>query len=268
MLVNALIRFLCEPARLDPWLRSQYKENLCGAVAALKGGVSVDTWAILIAAGKEERVSDGVETAFLTLSNRPVIGHSLLKFERSSAITNVIVVVDRQRMDRALHLVKMLGCSKVRHIVAGGVNRPASLKAGMKYLPEPEVLVVVHEVSRPAFDVEVLEKVVRTAKRYGCAVAASKIPDVVKMTEVGARVTQILERNKAWISQSPLAFRSDIYARAMRNPLKKEVRFSDDESAYIEAVGEEVRLVESGSLNIRIRTADDLQLLSAVMRED
>lgn len=211
-------------------------------------------------------MANGVDAAFLTLHNRPVIGHSLLKFERSSAVTDVIVVVEREHMERTLHVVKMLGCAKVRHIVAGAGNRPGSLKAGLKYLPKTEVLAVVHEVSRPAFDPDVLDKVVRTAKRYGCAVAAAKIPDVVKSTEAGTKAVRILERNKSWVSQSPIAFKRDLYEQAVRSPESKQVRFNDDESAYIQASGSDVRLVESSMFNIKLRSGDDLSVLSAIMR--
>ena len=226
----------------------------------------MEVWTILIASGKEEQVAEGVDTAFLTLGNRPVMGHSLLKFEHEPSVKNVIVVVDKDRMERTLHIVKLLGCAKVRHIVAGGANRPSSLKAGMKYLPEKDVLVVVHEVSRPAFDEVVLGNVVRTARRYGCAVAAAKIPDVVKTTELGVCATAILDRGKAWMSQTPLAFKRDVYERAMQSPERKNVKFNDDESAYIQAAGEEVRLVESGMMNMKIRSASDLPMLSTIVR--
>jgi 2-C-methyl-D-erythritol 4-phosphate cytidylyltransferase len=227
----------------------------------------MQAWAILIASGKEEQISEGIDSAFLSLGARPVIGHSLLKFEREPSIKSVIVVVNKECMDRTLHLVKLLGCAKVRHIVAGGTNRATSLKSGMKYLPEKDVLVVVHEASRPAFEPEVLELVVRTARRYGCAVAAAKIPDVVKTTNLGVCSVDMLDRGKAWSSQTPLAFKQDLYERAMHSPARKEVRFSDDESAYIQAAGEEVRLVESSFMNLKIRSASDLALLSTIVRE-
>ena len=51
------------------------------------------TTAIIVAAGKSERMGPGTDKAFLSLVNKPIVAWSLLAFERSPEVDRIILVV-------------------------------------------------------------------------------------------------------------------------------------------------------------------------------
>ena len=220
------------------------------------------TLAIVIACGKEEQIAPGTDTAFLSLGSRPVLAHSLRTFQDSDSVDTIILAVAKDRVDSALQVVKRFGCTKVRGIVVGSTNRLSTLRAVYAKLPEPASIIIVHEASRPFVSVETIREVVKAAKRYGCAIAAHKVRDSVKVAVKGLKPDKTLERNSVWMAQTPQVFRAEVFEKII-DPKNKAVKLIDDESEWVKKPAE-VHMVESGYGNIKIRTADDFAEATAL----
>ena len=78
--------------------------------------------AIIVAAGKSERMGTGTDKAFLNLGPKPVLAWSLLAFERCTDVDQIVVVVRKDQIVATKALVRMFGISKIRAVVAGGVK--------------------------------------------------------------------------------------------------------------------------------------------------
>jgi len=221
------------------------------------------TLAILIACGKEEEVAPGAEAAYLSLGACPVLVHSLKTFERSSVIDGVIVAVGKDRVSSTLHAIKRYGCTKVRGVVVGGVNRMSTLRAVFAKKPESASVVVVHEASRPFVTNAVLRETVKAAKRYGCAIAAHKIPDATKVVPKGMKATGTLDRNSVWVAQTPQVFKFDVFEKII-DPKNKGTKLIDDESEFVRQPSE-VHMVEAGYENMKIRNSSDLAVATALL---
>lgn len=225
-------------------------------------GEDMNTLAIVIACGKEEELSPGVETAFLTLGNRPVLAHCLRTFQDSSKVDGVVVVVSKERVDSALQVVKRFGCTKVCGIVVGGSNRLSSLRTVWGKLPEPASYIIVHEASRPFITDETLSECIKAAKRYGCSIAAHKVPDSVKVAAKGLKPDKTLERNSVWAAQTPQVFKVGVFEKIIQTK-DKSMKLIDDESEFVKSPAE-VHMVEAGSKNIKIRKSDDFPVATAI----
>ena len=70
------------------------------------------TTAIILAGGKSTRMGDGVDKAFLSLVNKPMVAWSLLAFERSPEIDRIVLVVRKDQLLASKAVVKMFGISK------------------------------------------------------------------------------------------------------------------------------------------------------------
>lgn len=222
----------------------------------------MNTLVIVVACGKEEEIVPGTEAAFLSMGNRPVLAHSLQTFQESAAIDGIVVVVGKDRVDAAMQVVKRFGCTKVCGIVVGSVNRLGSLRTVFSKMPELAATIVIHEASRPFVSLEVVAEVVKASKRYGCAIAAHKLPDAAKVAPKGLKPDQTLDRNSVWAAQTPQAFKCEVIEKIIDSKNKK-VKLIDDESAWVVKPAE-VHLVEAGGKNMKIRTAEDLTIASAM----
>ena len=69
--------------------------------------------AIIVAAGKSERMGTGTDKAFLNLGPRPVVAWSLLAFERCADVDKIVLVVRKDQVNASKSLARMFGISKM-----------------------------------------------------------------------------------------------------------------------------------------------------------
>ncbi len=220
--------------------------------------------AIIVAAGKSERMGAGTDKAFLNLGPKPVVAWSLLAFERCGDVDQIVLVVRKDQLIAAKALSRMFGISKLRTIVAGGKERQDSVLAGMKEMDSDTRIVVVHDGARPCVTPETIAEVVKIARRSGAGVVGRRIFDTVKYVEKGTTVTRTEDRTKLWAVQTPQAFQTSIIRRAYAELAKSGATVTDDASA-VEAIGEPVKIYETNQPNLKITTVDDLQIAAAVV---
>lgn len=220
---------------------------------------------ILVAAGKSTRMGSNTDKAFLSLGSRPVIAWSLLAFEQCTAIDQIVLVVRKDQILAAKSVVQMFGISKLREVVAGGSRRQDSVVNGMREMAPETRIVVVHDGARPCVTPELIEATIKTAKRNGCGIAASRVWDTIKYVERGLTVDRTIDRAKLWAVQTPQAFKVELLQRAYAAVEEQKAVITDEASA-VELIGEPVRLVEWSRHNIKITTAEDLPLAAAVLK--
>ena len=220
--------------------------------------------AIIVAAGKSERMGAGTDKAFLNLGPKPVVAWSLLAFERCGDVDQIVLVVRKDQLIAAKALSRMFGISKLRSIVPGGKERQDSVLAGMKEMDSDTRIVVVHDGARPCVTPETISEVVKVARRSGACVVGRRIFDTVKYVEKGTTITRTEDRTKLWAVQTPQAFQTSIIRRAYAELAKSGASVTDDASA-VEAIGEPVKIYESNQPNLKITTVDDLQMAAAVV---
>jgi len=223
--------------------------------------------AIIVAAGKSERMGAGVDKAFLSLGSKPIVAWSLLAFEACEDVDQIILVVRREQVLPAKSVAQMFGISKLNHnhILPGGGKRQDSVMSGMALMGPDTRLVVVHDGARPCVTPALISETLRSAKRNGCAVAATRIWDTVKYVERGTTVDHTLDRTKLWAVQTPQAFNAELLKRAYKAVVEKKATVTDEAGA-VELLGEPVRLVEWTRPNIKITTVEDMPLAAVAMQ--
>ncbi len=221
--------------------------------------------AIIVAAGKSERMGAGTDKAFLSLGCRPVVAWSLLAFEQCHDIEQIVLVVRKEQLVAARGVVQMFGISKMRAVVAGGLRRQDSVAIGLQALDAATRIVAVHDGARPCVTPDLVSETIRSAKRTGSGVAASRVVDTIKFVERGTTVARTIERDKLWAVQTPQTFKLDLLRKAYAKVAEQDVVITD-ESAAVELLGEDVRLVEWPRGNPKITTAEDLTIAAALLK--
>ena len=220
------------------------------------------TNAIIVAAGKSERMGTGTDKAFLSLGNRPVVAWSLIAFEKCPDIDRIILVVRKEQQLAAKAVAKMFGISKLVAVVPGGNKRQESVQAGLAVCDVDTRFVVVHDGARPCVTPEVISEVVKLAKRVGAATVGRRMTDTVKRVEKGTLVSATEEREKLWAVQTPQAFNFRVLQNAYKLLGKNDVT---DDCQAVELSGEAVRIYENREPNFKITTVEDLQIASALL---
>ena len=223
------------------------------------------TWGIVIACGKGEQIAPEVDTPFLNLGSKPVLAYSLSIYEQCQDVAGVVVVVNKDRIESVLGMAQMFGFSKVQKIIAGGSSRQTSVLNGLKALDDEVSLVSIHDASRPCITVDLLSETIKTAKRYGSGVVAAETDDSVKEVEKGLTVKRTVSGGSLWLAQSPQTFRRDLLQKGYAAAGKKKLIVEDD-SAAVELVSNDIRLVPAGLLNVKVKTAKDFNLAMSFLK--
>ncbi len=222
------------------------------------------TTAIVVAAGKSTRMGGGVDKAFLSLIDKPVIAWSLLAFEHSSEIDRIIVVVRKDQVAAAKAVARMFGISKLQSIVAGGNKRQESVSAGLAACEVDTKYVVIHDGARPCVTTTLIADILKLVKRYPAVTAGHLVTDTVKRCLKSAMVSETVDRSQLWAVQTPQAFQFSALVAAYKK-LKPSIEVTDDCQA-IELAGGSVKIFEYLKPNFKITTPDDVAIASAVLR--
>lgn len=229
---------------------------------------------IIAAAGYSSRLGENISKQFILLNNKPLLFYSLEKFMLVGNIVEIIIVTnDLQATEKVLEANNYLANKKNIEIkiVLGGTLRQDSVYNGFCKVSPDVDLVVIHDVARPLFQIEDLEKCIERASICNAAILAIPVVDTVKRakSDNGKLVFQeTINRNNLYQIQTPQVFSyrllSDVYKS--RDMLQ---HVSTDEASMVEQLSKEsVNLVTGSRKNIKITYLEDLEIADAILKEE
>jgi 2-C-methyl-D-erythritol 4-phosphate cytidylyltransferase len=200
----------------------------------------------------------GVDKVFAPLGGKPVLSHVLDAFDGCDSVSQIVVVVSKDNLERCRQLIAEERLSKPIEVCAGGRRRQDSVAAGLSRL-EGCHWVVIHDGARPLLTADLIERGLKAAQETGAAVAAIPVTDTIKIVGDDKIVRQTPPRQNLWAVQTPQVFRLGLIAEAYR---QAEGEVTDDAS-LVEQLGYKVKLYMGAYDNIKITTADDLLIAEA-----
>jgi 2-C-methyl-D-erythritol 4-phosphate cytidylyltransferase len=222
--------------------------------------------AIIPGAGSGERLGVPENKAFLLLREKPLLIHTVRRFQESPEIDEIVLVVQGKDVARAETLVAEYHLGKVVGVVEGGRRRQDSVHRGLKKLQGRGIAyVLVHDAVRPFLDSSKIHEVIRVAMEEGAAVLAVQPKDTIKQSNGTPFVQNTLNRTRLWAVQTPQCFGMDLLMSAYESAMKERFEGTDD-SSLVERLGVKVRIVEGSYDNIKITTPEDLELAEMILQ--
>lgn len=216
----------------------------------------MSTWAVLVAAGRGERLGDELPKAFVRLGGRVLLAESLERLDASPWIDAIVVVAPPEWEEPVIVLAESLAAGKVAASVAGGATRAESVRAGLAEVPEEAAVILVHDAARPLVTDAVIERLLQQlVEGYDGAVPGLPVADTVKRVRGGV-VAETLDRSELFAVQTPQAF----VASALRAAAAGE---GTDCASLVETRGGRIRVVEGDPRLLKITTRDDLALVES-----
>jgi 2-C-methyl-D-erythritol 4-phosphate cytidylyltransferase len=219
----------------------------------------MSVWAILVAAGRGERLGLEQPKAFAKLGEDPLLAEPLRRLDESDWIDGIVIVAPAGWEEPAILLAEELACSKVHSCVAGAETRAGSVRAGIAEVPDDAIVVLVHDAARPLVSEAVIERVLAPlAEGWDGAVPGLPLADTLKRVASDGRVEETVSRDGLWAVQTPQAFPADVLRRAVANGGE-----ATDCSSLVEAGGGRVKVVEGDPRLLKVTTADDLAKIAS-----
>ncbi len=247
--------------------------------------------ALILAAGRGERLGARIPKGRVPLGGRPLVMWSIDVLRELPEIERVVVTLPSESAGAASQLT-------------GGASSPGSERAAPAELADaassadsaaalpPEILtvpggstrsesvrlalaaagpgdpVLVHDAARPLLSAELAQQTLaalagHTGADLDAAIAAAPVADTIKRASDGV-VVETLERSGLWAVQTPQVFRRAALERALEVPSSVLAQATDD-AWLVERAGGRVAIVPSSSANLKITTALDLQLAELLL---
>lgn len=222
------------------------------------------TAAVIVAGGKGSRMGCDTTKQFLELCGKPMIAYSLLAFEASDFIDEIVLVVREDEKDRYPALLEKYGIEKLKAIVSGGETRQESVWKGFSAISDNCDFVAIHDGARPLITPEQIRKVMLAGFDSRAASAAAPCKDTAKTVNLSAYVEQTIDRSKLWLVQTPQVFYANLYRAAAVTAEKDNFKATDD-CSLAEHAGFAVRLVNTGYDNLKVTTPEDLWFAEAIL---
>lgn len=208
--------------------------------------------ALIVAAGRGERLGSDRPKAFVVCGGRPLVAWSVAALAEVPEIVATVVALPPGEEAPA----GTLG-------VPGGAQRSHSVRAALAAAPPDADVVLVHDAARPFLTAEIASACLAALGGADAAIAAAPLADTVKEAE-GDRVVRTLDRARLWAVQTPQVFRRDALERALAQP-DEVLAAATDDAALVEAAGGQVRLVAVSRWNLKVTGPDDLRAAEALM---
>src|SRR4030043_1221294 len=229
--------------------------------------------AVIVSAGKGLRLKEGKsirpdhgKKQFTFLEGKPILAHTLDKFEACSLIRSVRLVVGQEDMDYCLkEIVEKYGFQKVSQIVPGGKRRQESVKNGIDALPKDADIVAIHDGVRPFVTQAMIEDSIHSAVRYGAVILAMPVKDTIKMSNPDGTVLKTLDRESLWQVQTPQTFQINVIREAYFKAAE-DAFIGTDDASLVERLGVKVHILPGSYTNIKITTPEDLLLANLFVK--
>jgi 2-C-methyl-D-erythritol 4-phosphate cytidylyltransferase len=221
---------------------------------------------LLLASGRGTRFGGDIPKVFVECAGRPVVLRSVARLARVTERREIVLAVhpgDRARfVDPLRQQLDELG---VTRIVDGGATRQESMTRALAASNPSFPLVLVHDAARPFLPVAATRSAMALAAHIGAALVAMPAPDTLKRVGDDHRVVETIDRAGIWLAQTPQVLRRDILVAALTRAQGDGFVATDDVS-LVERLDAPVAVVPGSARNLKITTADDLELASWIAR--
>jgi 2-C-methyl-D-erythritol 4-phosphate cytidylyltransferase len=222
------------------------------------------TTAIIVAAGSGSRFNSESPKQFVELAGKPIIFHTLEKFEACAAVDEILLVLSAQGRRIFERISGRHSFPKLKKFVTGGSTRAESVKNGLERVEADCDIVTVHDAARPLVKVDEITRTIVKAAEVGAACLVADVTDTLKKVDPqNGLIQSTVDRKLVRRALTPQAFRLSILQHAFRH---FELD-ATDECNLVERLDYyyKIAYVEGGGSNIKITHNDDLAIAEALL---
>jgi 2-C-methyl-D-erythritol 4-phosphate cytidylyltransferase len=222
--------------------------------------------AVIVSAGKGQRFMEGRKKQYFSLGEKPILAHTLDRFDACPLIRSILLVVGHEDQDYCLkEIIEKFRYRKISGIIPGGKQRQDSVRNGLDGLSADAEIIVIHDGVRPFVTKEMIEESIRSAARFGAVIIAMPVKDTIKMAHPDGTVLKTLERESLWQAQTPQTFQASLIREAYLKATEDGYIGTDDAS-LVERLGKKIHILPGSYTNIKITTLEDLMLANLILQ--
>lgn len=222
---------------------------------------------IVPASGIGERMNTKLPKQYLKLDNGlTVLDQTLKTLLNIEQIKGCVVAIAEN--DTEFTNSAFANHDKLLATAAGGKARFHSVLSALSTLrsfAKDEDWVLVHDAARPCVKASDVIHLIEQLKNHPVGgLLAVKMVDTIKKSS-NTVVEKTIDRSLLWQAQTPQMYRFGVLFKALKSVVKNNLTITDEASS-IEYLGLESVLVPSSKSNLKITTAEDLDLANFYLK--
>jgi 2-C-methyl-D-erythritol 4-phosphate cytidylyltransferase len=216
--------------------------------------------ALIVAAGRGERLGLDRPKALVPLLGRPMLHYSVDALRAVDEVDQIVIALPPEYLDQA---------PEGTLAVAGGHVRSESVRAALGAARGGDP-VIVHDAARPLATPALFRLALTEISESGAdaVVAAAPVPDTIKEAGADGRtVTHTLDRARLWAVQTPQVFRRASLEAAFARADAEALAAATDDAWLIEQAGGAVRVLPWREPNTKVTTQAELRLAEILLAQ-
>jgi 2-C-methyl-D-erythritol 4-phosphate cytidylyltransferase len=221
--------------------------------------------AIICAAGASSRFGGNRKKAFVDVAGRAVFLRSVEIFANRDDVKQVLLGISPE--DEELVNIKWGPNLKFYDttIFLGGDERFDTVNKGIELVKDDIDFIAVHDACRCCVTSELIDKVIAAAAEKGAAIPACPVTATIKEAQDNT-ITRTVDRENLYEAQTPQVVSVELLKKAYENLKNLDQSKISDDAQLVEALGQEVTIVESDSSNIKITRQSDIAIADAILK--
>lgn len=210
---------------------------------------------------------------FLELDSKPIIIHTIEKFDSCSMIDSIAIACKKEYIDYLYDLLNLFGILKVKWIVPGGETGQLSIFNALDAVYKDEnvdkdAVVLIHDGVRPIIDNQLILENIVTARTYGNAITVVNAAETIFVSHDKHNIDDLLKRENVYYARAPQTFfLRDIYDLHIKE-MEKGHYNNIDSCSIMHSYGYSLNFVQSKTSNIKITTYEDYYIFKALYELD
>lgn len=221
--------------------------------------------AVVVAAGRGDRLGVSLPKGFVPLAGRPLMTYSLCLFGQQPEVAAIVLVVPKDKTGEAEKIVASIELPKPVSVVTGGEERWQSVRNGVTATGSDTEWVLVHDAARPFATRAVIDALLDKRACYKCAITATSEVDTVRAFE-DDRCMGTIDRSRLLRVGTPQLFQKASLLPAFERA-KEMTPGPTDEAMLMEACGVEVGFAWGDPANFKVTTAHDIEMAEALLAQ-
>ncbi|HEX5237270.1 MAG TPA: bifunctional 2-C-methyl-D-erythritol 4-phosphate cytidylyltransferase/2-C-methyl-D-erythritol 2,4-cyclodiphosphate synthase [Sphingomicrobium sp.] len=205
------------------------------------------TTALIVAAGKGERLGGGMPKQFRLIGGKPVLRWAVEALINHPAISKARVVIGKGQHKLAAAALNGLD---VGPFIEGGAQRSDSVRTGLEVIDSDAIL--IHDAARPFCPTQVVDRLIAQLEFFDGAAPVLAVGDTLAQLQDG--LGEYVDRRGVVRVQTPQAFRMDALMDAYRSWSGGQ---PTDETSVLRAAGKRVSAVEGDPALEKLTTQAD-----------
>ncbi|GAB6099821.1 2-C-methyl-D-erythritol 4-phosphate cytidylyltransferase [Halanaerocella petrolearia] len=219
---------------------------------------------VIPAAGQGKRMKAERNKQFLLLDNKPILAHTISKFQHLDLIDEIIIVAKEEETKYCeREIIDKYDFTKVSQIVIGGATRQESVYNGLEAIDQDTDYVLIHDGARPLLTTELIQNIITEVVKYNAVLAGVPVKDTIKVVQ-DEMVINTPDRSKLVAVQTPQSFAKGLVLRAYEKAIEEEV-LGTDSASLVERLDKQVKVVRGSYENLKVTTPEDLEFAEKII---